>query len=417
MKKYIAGVVTMTLGLAVIAQAEIIQFNLSPAGTDAAVGLSPLNEVPAAANSTGSGDEISAGISFDTDTSILTLAVGYGSAAGFTNLTGPAVNMHIHGPAGPGTNASVIVGLAPYHFTQADPATGGIIYGKVQIPADKVAALLANLCYINLHTASYPGGEIRAQLISEGNRPPVIACPEPVTAECGSLTTVTSKVSDPEGDALIVVWSVNDNAIQTNELAAGSTTAPTEVSFPAVFPRGTNQVTVVATDSAGNSSTCSTTVTVIDTIPPVITRVSATPNHIWPPNHKMVPVRVEARVTDACGPTRWKIVSIRSNQAVDAKGSGQTAPDWEITGDHTANVRAERSGKEGTRIYTITVQATDESGNLSDRKSVEVVVAHDMGRDEGKNEIIRELGRGGARGEPGKADTSREQSKSALSLD
>jgi len=379
MKKYTAGIVTMTLGLAVIAQADIIQFNLSPAGKDAAVGLSPLNEVPAAANSNGSGDEISAGISFDTDTSMLTLALGYGSAAGFTNLTGPATGMHIHGPAGPGTNAQVVVSLAPYHFTQVDPAGGGIIYGQVKIPTDKVAGLLANLYYINLHTASYPGGEIRAQLISELNRPPVIACPEPVTAECGSLTTVTSKVSDPEGDSLIVVWSVNGTAIQTNELAAGSTTSPTEVNFPAEFPLGSNYVSVVATDSEGNSSTCSTTVTVIDTVPPMITRVTATPDSIWPPNHKMVPVRVEARVTDKCGPTRWKIVSIKSNQAVDAKGSGKTGPDWEITGDHTANVRAERAGPEGARIYTITVQARDESGNLSDRKAVEVIVAHDMG--------------------------------------
>ena len=48
MKKHIAGIVSVTIGLSVIAQAEIIQFDLSPAGTDAAVGLSPLNEVPAA---------------------------------------------------------------------------------------------------------------------------------------------------------------------------------------------------------------------------------------------------------------------------------------------------------------------------------------------------------------------------------
>jgi hypothetical protein len=72
MKKYIIGIVTLAFSLALNSQAAIIQFNLSPAGTDAAVGLSPLNEVPAATNSTGSGNEISAGISFDTETSILT---------------------------------------------------------------------------------------------------------------------------------------------------------------------------------------------------------------------------------------------------------------------------------------------------------------------------------------------------------
>jgi len=236
----------------------------------------------------------------------------------------------------------------------------------------------------------------------------VIACPEPVTAECGTLTTVTSKVSDPEGDAVVVVWSVNGTAIQTNELAAGSTTAPTEVNFPAEFPLGTNQVSVVATDSEGNSSTCSTTVTVVDTIAPVIVRVAATPNCLWPPNHQMVPVLVDARVTDECGPTRWRIVSIKSNQAVDAKGSGNTAPDWEITGPHTANLRAERSGIEGTRIYTITVQATDVSGNLSNRKSVEVIVAHDMGRDKARNEAGRGIGR---------SEAGRETAKSAVSLE
>ena len=391
MKKYIAGIVTVTVGLAVIAQAEIIQFNLSPAGTDAAVGLSPLNEVPAATNSTGSGNEISAGISFDTDTSILTLALGYGSAAGFADLTAPAVSMHIHGPAGPGTNAPVIINLAPYLFTPADLGAGGIIYGQVQFPTNQVADLMAGLNYINIHTTNYPGGEIRGQLISELNRPPVIVCAEPTTAECGSLTTLTSQVSDPDGDALVVVWSVNGTALQTNELAAGTTTTPTAVDFPAEFPLGTNQVSVVATDSAGNAASCATTVTVVDTIPPVITRVMATPNRIWPPNHKMVPVRVEARVTDACGPPRWKIISIKSNQAVDAKGSGKTSPDWEITGDHTANVRAERSGREGSRIYTITVQAADASGNLSQRKSVEVIVPHDMGRGEDRSSNSKEL--------------------------
>jgi len=39
-----------------------------------------------------------------------------------------------------------------------------------------------------------------------------------------------------------------------------------------------------------------------------------------------------------------------------AIGSGNTAPDWEITGDATANLRAERSGKnKAGRIYTIVI--------------------------------------------------------------
>ena len=375
-KRCVAVIVTATFGWGVISQAAVIEFNLSPAGKDAAVGLSPQNEVTAVTNSTGSGNEISGGISLDTDASVLTLALGYGSAAGFTNLTGPASAMHIHGPAGPGTNAAVIVDLMPYLFTQGDPAAGGLIYAQIPVTINEVTDLLADLYYINIHTTNNPAGEIRAQLIAQLNHPPVIACPAPATVECGSLTTLTNQVSDPDGDALVVVWSVNGTAIQTNELAAGTTKTPADVLFPAEFPLGTNNIAVTVTDAAGSNATCSTTVRVVDTIPPVIKKVTATPDCIWPPNHKMVGVRVEARVTDVCGATSWKIISIRCNQAVDAKGSGNTSPDWQITGDHTANVRSERSGKDGTRVYTITVQAKDQSGNLSETKTVEVIVPH-----------------------------------------
>ncbi len=91
----------------------------------------------------------------------------------------------------------------------------------------------------------------------------------------------------------------------------------------------------------------------------------------------MVPVQVQAVVTDACGPATWEIISISSSEAVDAKGSGNTAPDWLISGDHTANLRAERSGKnKAGRVYTITVQAEDASGNVSEPATVEVLVPH-----------------------------------------
>ena len=95
----VRGSILVFLSSLAIAGATVIEFDLSPAGD----GLSPANEVPAVVGITGSGNEISAGISFDTTTSILTYAIGYGSAAGFTDLTGPATDMHIHGPAAVGT--------------------------------------------------------------------------------------------------------------------------------------------------------------------------------------------------------------------------------------------------------------------------------------------------------------------------
>jgi hypothetical protein len=143
---------------------------------------------------------------------------------------------------------------------------------------------------------------------------------------------------------------------------------------PAVFPHGTTKVTFTATDASGNSSTATTTVNVVDTTPPTFTAASATPSAIWPPNHKMVPVVIKAAAVDICDPIpAVRIISITSNEP-----SGHTDPDWEITGPLTLNLRAERSGAGEGRIYTITLQAIDASGNSSIKK-VTVSVAHDQG--------------------------------------
>ena len=49
------------------------------------------------------------------------------------------------------------------------------------------------------------------------------------------------------------------------------------------------------------------------------------------------------------------------------------APDWEITGALTLNLRAERAGGGSGRVYTITVESRDRADNSSTR-TVEVRV-------------------------------------------
>jgi len=271
--------------------------------------------------------------------------------------------------------------LAAVHFPAAIPAKGGIIFGSVIYSPAQATDLLAGLNYVNIHTATYPGGEIRGQLIPILNVPPVIICPANATVECGVPVTYTATVSDADGDAVQAVWSLNGVAVQTDDIAAGGPPTTALVEYTAALPLGINTLAVTATDSSGNVSTCSATITVVDTTPPVIVSTSVSPEVLWPPNHKMIPVRVSAVVTDACGATTWEIVSISSNQAVDARGSGQTSPDWMITGDATAMLRAERSGNgKADRVYTITVQATDASGNQSTPSTVTVTVPHDQGK-------------------------------------
>jgi Galactose oxidase, central domain len=99
--------------------------------------------------------------------------------------------------------------------------------------------------------------------------------------------------------------------------------------------------------------------------PPTITSASASPNTLWPPNHKMVPVTVSVSATDNSGamPT-CQIVSVSSSEPINGLGDGNTAPVWQITGPLTVNLRAERSGKGTGRTYTIIVACTDASQSI-----------------------------------------------------
>lgn len=55
---------------------------------------------------------------------------------------------------------------------------------------------------------------------------------------------------------------------------------------------------------------------------------------------------------------------------VDQQGARNTSPNWVITGDHSVQIRAERSGKNQGRFYAILVQAMDQSGNAASKTVV-----------------------------------------------
>jgi hypothetical protein len=143
----------------------------------------------------------------------------------------------------------------------------------------------------------------------------------------------------------------------------------------ATFPLGTTTVQCTATDAYNQTTTGSFSVTVADSTPPVVTSIVASPSNLWPPNHKMVAVRVTVTAQDAvdAAPVS-KIVTVTSNQPVNGPGDGNTTPDWEITGPLTLNLRAERAGG-ADRLYSIEVATKDFSGN-STTSTVVVSVAH-----------------------------------------
>ncbi|MGD0208030.1 MAG: CHRD domain-containing protein [Verrucomicrobiota bacterium] len=370
MKKIFA----VLLSSAALCQAALIPIGISPADTDSAIGLSPSNEVPAVLNSAGSGGPISGGLVYDTDTYTLMLTVGYGSAAGFTDLTGPATSLTLNGPAATNQNAAVLFDLAALGFPAVNPAQGGVIFGNVVVPTDEVADLLAGFDYINIGTTNEPSGEIRGQLIPTI---PIIVCPNPTTNECSTPAVVSVQISDPAGYAMTAVWSLNGTPLQTNQVPASLPAITTNIVFTAGLPLGTNLIEIAVTDSASNTVSCSTTVTVVDTIAPVIESVSASFNTNCPAVDEMVMVTVSATVTDNCGPTCWKIIGVQSNESGNKSGNCYTSHDWEICWGHTVFLRA-------GYVYTITIQAKDAAGNLSDPSTVTVTVPKCLEKGQGK---------------------------------
>ena len=79
----------------------------------------------------------------------------------FSGLVAPATAAHIHGPAPRGTNAPVIFPMSgvPNLNSGCIPTPQSFAIGAVQ-----VSELLAGLMYANVHSTTFPGGEIRGQL-------------------------------------------------------------------------------------------------------------------------------------------------------------------------------------------------------------------------------------------------------------
>lgn len=157
-----------------------------------------------------------------------------------------------------------------------------------------------------------------------------------------------------------------------NDIWPGVIVSRTGVPASSIFPLGQTTLTYTASDSQGNFATVAQLVTVVDTSPPDLTVISVDKAVLSASNHKYVDVTLSYAARDSCGLVTTS-VSVTSNEPVNGTGDGDTAPDWQVVDAHHVRLRAERAGSGNGRVYTVTITATDMSGNPT-RRSVTVAV-------------------------------------------
>ncbi|MBU0610371.1 MAG: hypothetical protein KKI08_20990, partial [Armatimonadetes bacterium] len=203
------------------------------------------------------------------------------------------------------------------------------------------------------------------------NRPPVAAAGEDRTVEAdktgGADVQLAGSATDPDGDPCTFAWSWTD-AEGTAHTASGPA--------PTVFLElGVTAITLVVHDGQAASAPDVVAITVQDTTAPLVAALAADPDTLWPPNGKMAKVTLSYEASDVADPAPDVSLSVTCNER-----SFDPKKDVRIVDDTHLKLRAERDGKSKQgRIYTITVCATDASGNEGSATTT-VTVPHDQGR-------------------------------------
>lgn len=270
-------------------------------------------------------------------------------------------------------------GSATTFLTNLATGTGGRAF-----PTSGSSVGAAILAAIETVTSAPPSGDVTPPTVQ-------VSFPAPPDGQGGffngSQVPVTGTVtaSDP---STVTAMDCADSAgglVQGPLTGAGTTSASRTLS---VSGDGTHLVTCTATDGAAapNAGAAPDSNPVagldIDGTAPVVS-CAASPDQLWPPNHKLVAVTTTVTVDDATsGPAGFALRSATSSEPDDGSGDGDTAGDIQDfdTGqaDTSGQLRAERSGDGDGRTYTLTYEGADVAGNHATCAAT-VVVRHDQG--------------------------------------
>ena len=199
--------------------------------------------------------------------------------------------------------------------------------------------------------------------------PAQIECAGPAGSEVVLDATPSVDDDPPPGDPVgieLYEWIENPGSADAILLGTGARLTRS-------LPLGTHRLALRVTDTHGAVGITETTVTVADTLPPVLS-VAAAPQRLWPPNHRLVPLGVTWNARDLCAgdvtaAMTVRLTEVRSSEPDDAPGSLDGRTTGDILGAETGTadaamlLRAERNAAGPGRVYTLLYVATDPSGN------------------------------------------------------
>lgn len=170
---------------------------------------------------------------------------------------------------------------------------------------------------------------------SDDTTPPVITCPANITrstdpGQCSATINVgTATATDHCDSSPEVVGTRSDNQ-----------------PLSAPYPKGTTTITWTATDSSGNQSSCSQTITVNDTEPPAITCPANISTSTEPGTCSAHVATGTATATDNCGSTTVTGTRSDGRPLTDTYPKGTTTITWTAT---------DSSGNQSSCAQTVTV--------------------------------------------------------------
>ena len=227
----------------------------------------------------------------------------------------------------PGTTTTSLSSSGPRAQTQL--ATGEL----VSVPF----SLGAHLVTLAVTDKAGAGSTDDTLITVQDTTPPALFCPPDVTVECQSAG---------QAEVLVPPATASDSCYGTVPVTNDRTPGGADAS--GAYPLGSTTVTFTATDGAGNTSSCETVVTVVDTTPPLISS-SVSPGVLWPPNHRMVDVSASVVATDACSTPTVILASVLSSEPDDALVGGRR--DHHLRhpgrGDRHGRLRAPAPGRAG----------------------------------------------------------------------